>query len=206
MDVFYSESADSRNTYHHGDLYRSLLEAALNIIEENGLEGLSLRKMASRCKVSQTAPYRHFASKEHLLAVLAERGCVDLLESMTNSLSASSSSWVDNISNLLAAYVHFAQEHCSYFQMIFNLRTLDRSNYPSLNKAMAQHCALFMRVLEQGGFSKDDAKEYAHHFWAYAHGMATLIINRQWSSGAHKIDIAAEVKAFVASLSGKHKH
>lgn len=178
----HSDVLSNRETYHHGDLYRSLLDAALKLIEEDGLEGLSLRKMASRCKVSQTAPYRHFASKEHLLAVLAERGCEDLLASMQRALAAAGSGLEERVISLLAAYINFAQLHCSYFQMIFNLRLLDRQNYPSLAKAMSKPRDLLYNSLIDYGLHQDRAHLFTNHLWGYAHGMATLIINRQWDA------------------------
>jgi len=60
--------------YHHGDLTKSLLEAAAAIIKEQGVESLSMRKLADKVGVSRTAPYHHFKDKNALLCALAERG------------------------------------------------------------------------------------------------------------------------------------
>ncbi len=61
-------------SYHHGNLRHALLEAALWLVETEGTEALTLRAAARRAGVSQAAPYRHFASKEALLAAVAEDG------------------------------------------------------------------------------------------------------------------------------------
>jgi AcrR family transcriptional regulator len=62
-----------RTSYHHGDLARALLDAALDAIAEDGPERLNLRDLARRVGVSPGAPYRHFADKDALLrAVGAE--------------------------------------------------------------------------------------------------------------------------------------
>src|SRR5688572_22587782 len=60
--------------YHHGDLKRALLDAALKILREEGLEELTLRATARATGVSQTAPYRHFSDRTALLAGVAEDG------------------------------------------------------------------------------------------------------------------------------------
>ena len=60
--------------YHHGDLRNALIDAAAAIVEVRGLEELSLRGAARRAGVSQTAPYRHFADKEALIAAVAADG------------------------------------------------------------------------------------------------------------------------------------
>src|SRR5512138_2569100 len=63
-----------RLVYHHGDLRRALVEAALDLVRMRGPEGFTLREAARRVGVSQTAPYRHFETKEALLAAVAEEG------------------------------------------------------------------------------------------------------------------------------------
>ena len=60
-----------RGGYHHGDLRSAVLQAAGEILEKEGLSGLSLREAARRAGVSHNAPYRHFADRESLLAALA---------------------------------------------------------------------------------------------------------------------------------------
>ena len=61
--------------YHHGDLRRALLDAAMALIEENGgPHGWSLREAARRAGVSPGAPYRHFEDKQALLVALGVEG------------------------------------------------------------------------------------------------------------------------------------
>src|SRR5215211_6045080 len=61
-------------SYHHGDLRRALLDAALALLRASGLDALTLRAVARAAGVSQTAPYRHFADRAALLAGVAEDG------------------------------------------------------------------------------------------------------------------------------------
>ena len=53
--------------YHHGNLKSKLLEEAVTLISQDGLENLSLRRLATQCGVSHNAIYRHFDSKERLI-------------------------------------------------------------------------------------------------------------------------------------------
>ncbi|MCW8832865.1 MAG: TetR/AcrR family transcriptional regulator, partial [Colwellia sp.] len=59
------------SSYHHGDLHSSLLETATAMITEQGIDALSLRKLAERIGVSRTAAYHHFKDKNDLLSAIA---------------------------------------------------------------------------------------------------------------------------------------
>ena len=69
--------------YHHPDLRRALLDAALDLLREEGVKGFSMRKLAALAGVSHSAAYRHFASKDEILAELmleAHKGLKAALE------------------------------------------------------------------------------------------------------------------------------
>src|SRR5258705_6099043 len=74
--------------YHHGDLAPSLRQAARAIWEEEGLAALSLRSVARRAGVSHAAPYRHYASREALLADVAVEGLAELRGELVQSGAA----------------------------------------------------------------------------------------------------------------------
>ncbi len=61
------------SSYHHGDLRKALIEAAVASARENGPDGLVLRDLARRVQVSHNAAYRHFADRDELIAEVAGR-------------------------------------------------------------------------------------------------------------------------------------
>ena len=61
-------------SYHHGNLKEELIKAACVLCEREGYTKLSIRNLAKESNVSQTAPYRHFKTKECVYAAVAERG------------------------------------------------------------------------------------------------------------------------------------
>jgi AcrR family transcriptional regulator len=65
-------AAAAPKPYHHGDLRRVLIEAALKLVEEGGVEAVSVREAARRAGVSPGAPFRHFQSRTALLTAVAE--------------------------------------------------------------------------------------------------------------------------------------
>ena len=63
-----------KRTYHHGDLERALVDTAVRMIQEEGIQALTLRGVGARLGVSRTALYRHFDDKQALLARVASEG------------------------------------------------------------------------------------------------------------------------------------
>ena len=53
-------------SYHHGNLKQELIDCACKMCERDGYTKLSIRSLAKESNVSQTAPYRHFKTKEDL--------------------------------------------------------------------------------------------------------------------------------------------
>ena len=81
--------------YHHGDLRRAIVRAALEILSETQSLEFSLRELARRAGVSHNAPYKHFADKRELLAAVSTAG----FELLTKRMSEKSAT----LSNARAA-------------------------------------------------------------------------------------------------------
>ena len=104
----------TKQTYHHGDLRRALLEAAAEVIEEHGPAGLSLRELARRAGVSHAAPTHHFRDKAGLLTALAAEGYDLLAAELTQEWAANHSFLEQGV-----AYVRFALRHRAHFEVMF---------------------------------------------------------------------------------------
>ncbi|MFG2047168.1 TetR/AcrR family transcriptional regulator [Micromonospora sp. NPDC048935] len=158
--------------YHHGDLRRALLAAALEAIEEVGPATLSLRDLARRAGVSHAAPAHHFGDKAGLLTALAAQG----FELLAQTLVAAK----DDFLEAGVAYVDFAVTHRAYFEVMFRPE-LYRADDPELIAARERSgAALRSGVAALAGDSGPvDADRHALAAWSIAHGFATL-----WLSGA----------------------
>ncbi|TWB42669.1 TetR/AcrR family transcriptional regulator [Nitrospirillum pindoramense] len=102
--------------YHHGNLRETLVRTALTLLEESGVEALSLRAAARGAGVSAMAPYRHFADKAALLAAVADQGYADLRDRL-----AAADTQADPRQALVeqgVAYVRFACERPALFRLM----------------------------------------------------------------------------------------
>ena len=70
--------------YHRENLKQKLIDQAYKAIKKDGIETISLRQLAKKAKVSQTAPYRHFQSKDHLLIEV----CLQALSNLRDQINA----------------------------------------------------------------------------------------------------------------------
>ena len=73
--------------YHHGDLRRVIVKAALEILRETQSLEFSLRELARRAGVSHNAPYKHFVDKRELLAAVSGAGFEMLTKLMASEMA-----------------------------------------------------------------------------------------------------------------------
>src|SRR5215470_17577402 len=76
--------------FHHGDLRRAIVSAALEILSETQTIEFSIRELARRAGVSHNAPYKHFADKRELLAAVSTAGFELLTQRMSNEIAKDS--------------------------------------------------------------------------------------------------------------------
>jgi AcrR family transcriptional regulator len=117
-----------RATYHHGDLRAALVDAALQLIAQKGVAGLSVAEAARLAGVSSAAPYRHFASRTALLsaaATVAGRRLSEQMAAAVEELRARSTRdgdpvtvAVETLASLAAVYVRYTLGHGAAFELI----------------------------------------------------------------------------------------
>ena len=112
-------SDDLPGSYHHGDLRLAILKAACDHLRRENAESLSLRALARGIGVSQTAPYRHFDSKNALFAGIATWGFQILSGQMQASL-ADQTSPMESFLSLGRCYLDFSREHAEKYQLFFD--------------------------------------------------------------------------------------
>src|SRR5450755_4941374 len=78
---------DQDRPYHHGDLHRAIVKAAVEILRETQSLEFSLRELARRAGVSHNAPYKHFADKRELLAAVSAAGFETLTKHMAREIA-----------------------------------------------------------------------------------------------------------------------
>ncbi len=138
--------------YHHGDLRTALIEAALEIIDEIGPQGLTIRKVAHRAGVSHAAPYRHFPDKDDLILAVVERGFELLDEEMERARSAAGSDPLAQFAASGEAYLDFAMRYPAYYRVMFSGDLLASKGNEALRHTSA---ASFVRMIDDLRMAQD---------------------------------------------------
>ena len=188
--------AGRRKRYHHGDLRRALVDAALRLVEREGPSGLTLRAAARLAGVSQAAPYRHFADKQALLAAVAEEGFRAMTGAMRTATSPLRDEPLLRFRALGLAYVGFARGHPAHFRVMFGPELADRSTHPSLAEAAAEAFTLLVDAIadcQRAGLAREgDPGEFAVTAWSTVHGLSALIVNGQLEARGVQADEVGE--------------
>jgi AcrR family transcriptional regulator len=171
-------SDDLPGSYHHGDLRLAILRAACDHLRRENADSLSLRALARGIGVSQTAPYRHFDSKNALFAGIATRGFQILGGQMKVSL-ADQTSPMQSYLTLGRCYLDFSREHAKKYQLFFDSSLVEFGEYPRLQEASGvcfDHLLDVIRIGQQAGlFVEQEEEEIAAIVWAGLHGIASLL-------------------------------
>jgi AcrR family transcriptional regulator len=178
--------------YHHGDLRRALLAAAVDAIAESGPAALSLRDLARRAGVSHAAPAHHFGDKAGLLTALAAQGYGKLADALDEARDRTGS-----ILEIGVAYVRFAVDHRAHFDVMFRPDLYDESD-PELGAQQDRATAALaaaVATLPSDTVPDEEARTAGLSAWAIVHGFATL-----WLSGALPPDLGDDPESAARAV------
>lgn len=170
-------TSDPGKPYHHGDLRRALLDAALESIDEQGMEGLSLRGIARRAGVSHAAPYHHFSDRAALVAAVAEEGFRFLRQAMLDRI-ADVEEPRRRLQQVGVGYVLFAVRHPAHFRVMFSPEVTDKRTHPSLEAAAGAAFGVLSDAIHEcqaaGALRERDIEVLSATAWSLVHGLAVL--------------------------------
>ena len=184
----------ARHSYHHGNLALALVEEATRMVEAEGLRRFSLRACAKSLGVDVAAVYRHHASKDALLAAVAEHGSHELVRRILRAIGRpESGAPAEQFVAIGRAYVGFAVARPTLYEAVFALRARDaRASSTGTPPRPSRRCAssppgasgpsawqllgdCLDRMVEAGEIDATTREGADLVAWAAVHGLATLI-------------------------------
>ena len=196
----------NKNSYHHGDLRPTLLASATKMINQGGVEALSLRKLAEDVGVSRTATYHHFKDKHDLLCAVAAQGFSTWQAIEQSIFNDESLAIKDRYRQFVFKYIDFAAKNPALYDLMFgstlwkngasnqNLRDVA---YPVFNDQVVMTKSWQETgILPQG----ENTLRLAQVTWGTMHGIARLLIDGIYAD-ANSIEEMCEcaVNLFLSS-------
>jgi AcrR family transcriptional regulator len=158
------------------DVRRTVLDAALAIIDVQGPDAVSMREVARQAGVSHQAPYHYFRDRAGIFAAISEEGFLGLSEALHNAGVSTAHPARDG----LRAYVSFAMTHRGHFRVMFRNDICGIATHePALLAADQAFNALLTVVgdVVESTQSEHNTLVWATTLWSIAHGLATLVID-----------------------------
>ncbi len=187
--------------YHHGNLKEALINASLEILNTEGLSGVSLRKCAQRVGVSHTAPKNHFGNMAGLLTALASSGYAQLADYMRKGCPKDGTRAMRR-DCALQGYVGFALDYPDLFELMF-ARGRTNSDDPDLLANVVDCFGVLADVSKElplgPNVAEMDESRAQMFLWSTVHGYAQLSISGRFKKDDMKkltiLDIIPSLRA-----------
>lgn len=189
-----------KGRYHHGNLKQALVESALEVIAEGGVEAVSVADVGRRVGVSAAAPYRHFASRQALLVAVAietARTLADQLVAVRDERPGAGP--VDLLAGFAACYTRFHLEHGAGLELIYRmeLREFEDAELASEGRRVMD---VVLPVARDVAGAAEGGIELLEQVFAVAHGYAQMFSIALSSRRLVEPDDAAEAAGAAVRL------
>ena len=164
--------------YHHGNLRQALVEAALDLIAEQGPTGFTLSEAAKAADVTPAAVYRHFTGRDDLIAEVARQGYDIFAALMEFAYNNGKPSPLAAFEATGRAYLAFARKYPGHYMAMFE-SGLNLQAYPDLAMVAQKARDVQDRAAEQLALNLPEGKRppatmFSAHIWALSHGVVEL--------------------------------
>lgn len=175
------------------DLREACIDEALAVIEAFGVERLSLREVARRLGVSHQAPYKHFPSRDHILAEIVARA-FDAFAAHLDARPRSSDPYED-LGEMGRAYIGYARAHPLQYRLMFGTPLPDPAEHPDMMHRARHAFSLLSDAIGRLDPRPDIGSKApattldALYVWSTVHGLASLL----QTDAARKLDLSEDV-------------
>ncbi len=194
-------SIKKKKSYHHGNLPETLIKATLELIESTRSTAFSIRDISKLAGVSHAAAYRHFAGRDEILAVVAERGFVTFKDYLKVAREGEGKNLLEAFRAQIEAYIRFALSHPIHFRLMFSneARGLIQGRFEQAAAAsFLEMQSLALELIESGQFRKIPIQQATTVIWSSIHGFSELVLNGFFSDSIKDADDAVKVSQLLS--------
>ena len=197
--------ADLKETYHHGDLRRTLIDATVELVRNHGPEKFSMADACKAAGVSKAAPYRHFKNKEELLKDVMAYGFMNMGSRMKAQSEGHEPGSDDRINALGWTYISFAMDEPELFRLMFGDH-IEKDLYGEDAIGRDTFQLLLDEIIIRTQLkTESEIMAVAFPLWTLVHGAATLTINNNYNRIYPDNDTKAMIAEATKQLLANYK-
>jgi len=160
--------------YHHGNLKEELISCASAMCERDGYTKLSIRSLAKESNVSQTAPYRHFKTKEDLYAAVSRHGFNKLSKAIHVDIDKKVTK--KQIVDMAIKYIEFGLENANTYDLMLGTAVGNFNNYPELLESANSVYDNFRSNFSKLSNDSDEVIAFkCITLWSMVHGLVGIL-------------------------------
>ncbi len=174
--------ADSQSLSRTATTEREILRAARDIVATGGSDGLSMRRVAERAKITAGAIYRHFPDKQTLVDKVVADAFEHLELELFKAIAPLPAGSFQRVVALGTAYIHFAEKNREEFKILFNpFRSATRkvADFPGRVYPILRDC--IADAMASGDLRGSDPDLAAFYLWSRVHGIVMLLLSCDFS-------------------------
>ena len=192
------------------ELRAAMIDAAMQIVSEQGVDALSVRAVADRIEYSHATIYLYFKSKDELLRGVVHEGFARFDALMNDALAGSEAEGTAaQLAAVRRAYIDFALEHTPYFRLLFGIPGVPcvepdcrPSDLGVLGEPLPRRhswerfAEVITRGIASGELPYRDTSHGILAFWALLHGFVSLYLAGHLDP---EVSGAGELESLIAS-------
>jgi len=159
------------------DLREACVQEALEIIGKSGVEGLSLRAVSRRLGVSHQAPYKHYPTRDHLLAEIVARAYTSFAQHLDSRPRRKNP--FDDLQEIGRAYMNYALANPLHYRLMFNTALPDAELHPEMMERARHAFSILRDAISRLDMADPDTPRPvdldALYVWATVHGLASIM-------------------------------
>jgi len=194
--------SNPKRGYHHGDLRRALLAAALKLLDNEGIEGVTVRAVARGAGVAHSAPANHFKDRAALLGALAEQIFEDLTQQVDQAMSDAPQTPEAKLKSIAGALLNYALGYPHRYRLLWRRYGVEAVD-SGIEKAGTRLLETLERLLlaaEPRGARSVALNSRIIACWSLVHGYASLRIEGTLVEGKDEVTGKSRLEAILDVL------
>jgi len=175
------------SNYHHGNLREKILHTAFELLDNEGVDAVGIRKIARLLEVAHSAPANHFKNKQVLLTALATESFRHLVSKIEKEIPKETGNLRLAIHFFSNTILEFGLKYPNRYKLLWRREYAD-DKYGELGETMDDIYTQLTAILNEHAKNKQvDVETQAIALWSLVHGYVLLRLDENLNEGYDEV-------------------